>query len=70
MKPMRHKIQKHCETRTAIFNFLLPADGTLARDDVTFSIIETKILLHLTDALTWQAIHTQISSVAHTLCFT
>lgn len=46
-----------------------PADGSLARDDVTLAIVETEISLQLADALTGQAVHAEIASIADTLRF-
>lgn len=48
-------------------NLLRPADGALARDDVTFAVIEAEVGLNLAHALTRQTVHTQVSGVAHTL---
>lgn len=46
-------------------NLLLPADGALARDDVALAIIEAEVLVHLADALTWQAVHAHVTGSAH-----
>lgn len=48
-------------------NLLRPADGALARDDVTFAVIEAEVGLNLAHALTRQTVHAQVSGVAHTL---
>lgn len=44
-----------------------PANGALARYDVALAVIETEILLYVTDALAWQAVHAEVARVTHTL---
>lgn len=44
-----------------------PADGSLAGDDVTLAVIEAKVCLELTDALTRQAINAEVTRVTNTL---
>lgn len=44
-----------------------PADGSLVGDDVTLAVIEAKVGLQLTDALTGQAVHAEIAGVTDTL---
>lgn len=51
-------------------NLLSPADGALAGDDITFSIVEAEVVLHVTDALTRQTVHAQIAGVTNTLGLT
>lgn len=46
-----------------------PADGSLARDDVTLAVIEAEVSLQLTDTLTGQAIHAEVASITDALRF-
>lgn len=60
---------RHFPARTQITspNPHPPADGSLAGDDVTLAVIEAKVSPQLTDALTRQAVHAEVASVADTL---
>lgn len=46
---------------------LLPADGALSRNYVTFAIIEAEVVLDVTDALTRQAVDAYVAWVTHAL---
>ena len=45
----------------------IPADGPLARDDVTFAVIEAEVGPQLADALARQPVDAEVSSGAHAL---
>lgn len=68
-RPAYSDLLLHFPARTRITspNPHPPADGSLAGDDVTLAIIEAKVSLQLTDALTGQAIHAEVASIADTL---
>lgn len=44
-----------------------PADGSLAGDDVTLAVVETKVRLQLADALAGEAVHAEVAGAAHAL---
>lgn len=44
-----------------------PADGSLTGDYVTLAIVEAEVCLQLADALTGQAVHTEVPRVADAL---
>lgn len=64
---LRHSFPTHMQI-TSPNPLNPPADGSLARDDVTLAVIEAEVSLQLTDTLTGQAVHTEVSSVTDALC--
>lgn len=44
-----------------------PADGSLARDDVTLAVVEAEVSPQLADALTGQTVHAEVACVADAL---
>lgn len=53
--------------RSLPFNPHLPADGSLAGDDVTLAVVLAEVSLQVADALTRQAVHAEVAGVADAL---
>lgn len=56
-----------CRLQITILNLHPPADGSLARDDVTLAVVEAEVGAQLADALAGQAVHAEVARVADAL---
>lgn len=60
-------LPNRCCQQITIPNPHPPADGSLARDDVTLAVVKAEVSPQLADALTGQTVHTEVACVADAL---